>query len=488
MKHVHLIGIGGTGLSAIALVLLESGYEVSGSDRQFSPQIERLQAAGATVYINHNSKNILGSDLVVRSSAIPDDNPEVLAARKSGIPVLKRVDFLEQLTAGKKVIAVAGTHGKTTTSAMITWILVKLGLDPSFVIGSEAYNLGTNAHAGKGVYFVIEADEYDRMFLGLKPQIAIVTNIEHDHPDCYPTADDFYQAFQDFANRIVKDGILIVCGDNLGAKRLADDQDGNLNTLSYAVDNQASDYLAKDLKLNDKGAFDFRFVQVNQAGDRQTGHMQVSKRNVSLRIPGKHNVSNAMAALTVVVFLNLSLDNAVTALNEYRGTARRFDIRGSVGDVIVIDDYAHHPTEIRATLAAARDQYPNQMIWAVWQPHTYSRTRTLATEFSEAFGDQNDSLVDRVIVTEIYAAREFPPANGYSAAEVVRMIQHPAVQFIPELDQVAVFLLGALKPGDVLLVLSAGDADKVSSAVLKGLEMRQTSWTNSNSLDSQGSR
>lgn len=488
MKHVHLIGIGGTGLSAIALVLLESGYEVSGSDRQFSPRIERLQAAGATVYLNHDSKNILGSDLVVRSSAIPDDNPEVQSASMSGIPVLKRVDFLEQLTAGKRVIAVAGTHGKTTTSAMIAWIMVSLGLDPSFVIGSEAYNLGTNAHAGKGIYFVIEADEYDRMFLGLKPQIAIVTNIEHDHPDCYPTSADFYQAFQEFANRIVDDGVLIVCGDNPGAKRLADDRNGNLVTLSYAVDNQTSDYLARGLKQNDTGAFDFQFVQANSVPDRRPERIQLSQKEVSLHIPGKHNVSNALAALVVVDYLDLSIDDAATALGEFQGTARRFDIRTSSEGVIVIDDYAHHPTEIRATLAAARDRYPNRMIWVVWQPHTYSRTRALATEFSKAFGDQDDSPVDRVIVTEIYAARETPPADGYSAAEVVRIIHHPAVQFIPELDQVAVFLLGALKPGDVLLVLSAGDADKISSAVLKGLKMRQSSWTSINSMDSQGSK
>jgi UDP-N-acetylmuramate--alanine ligase len=488
MKHVHLIGIGGTGLSAIALVLLESGYEVSGSDRQFSPQIERLQAAGATVYINHNSKNIKGADLVVRSSAIADDNPEVQSARMSGIPVLKRVDFLEQLTAGKKVIAVAGTHGKTTTSAMITWILVSLGLDPSFVIGSDVHNLGTNAHAGKGIYFVIEADEYDRMFLGLKPQIAIVTNIEHDHPDCYPTVADFYQAFQEFANRIVKDGVLIVCSDNPGAKRLADDQEGSLVTLSYAIDNQTSDYLAQDLKQNNTGGFVFRFAQVNSTPDHQTEQMLVSKKEISLRIPGKHNVSNALAALVVVDYLDLSIDDAATALGGFQGTARRFDIRGSSGDVIVIDDYAHHPTEIRATLAAARDSFPDQMIWVVWQPHTYSRTSALAAEFARAFGDPNDSPVNRVIVTEIYAARETPPAKGYSAAEVVRMIHHPAVQFIPQLDQVAGFLLEVLKPGDILLVLSAGDADQVSSAVLKGLEIRQTSWTNSNSVISQGSK
>ena len=234
--RVHLIGIGGSGLSAIAQVLLESGIEVSGSDRQLSPLTQRLEAAGARVSLGHNPENIGQADLVVRSSAIPDDNPEVQAALARGIPVLKRADFLGRLTAGKQTLAVAGTHGKTTTTAMLAWLLSAIGLDPSYIIGGLSLNLMTNAHSGLGPYFVIEADEYDRMFLGLDPWIAVVTNIEHDHPDCYPTPEDFYQGFREFAGRIVENGTLVVHADDPGAMRLGQDQSHACNVITYGLE------------------------------------------------------------------------------------------------------------------------------------------------------------------------------------------------------------------------------------------------------------
>ena len=472
MKHVHLIGIGGTGLSAIALVLLERGIQVSGSDRLFSPLAERLQNAGARIFIGHRPENIQGADLVVRSSAIPDGNPEVQAALATGIPVLKRVDFLAQLTAGKHIIAVAGTHGKTTTTAMIAWMLTKLGLDPSYVIGSFSTNLGANAHAGQGAYFVIEADEYDRMFLGLNPQIAVVTNIEHDHPDCFPTPEDYFQAFSEFVRRLETDGYLVICADDPVAVRLGQAASIDRNVLSYGVVNKQSLYQAEGLSSNQMGGYDFnvKFAGVDQ--ETKFSRNYSVNQPYFLQVPGIHNVNNALAALVVADILELPWDKALAALSEFRGTDRRFQLRGVVAGVAVVDDYAHHPTEIRATLAAARTRYPSRIIWAVWQPHTYSRTRTLARSFSEAFSDQSGSLVDHVIVTAIYAARESAPQDGFSANEVVAMMKNPDVHYIPDMEDVIDYLLEHLRPGNVLLTLSAGDADQISSRVLHGLTVR----------------
>jgi UDP-N-acetylmuramate--alanine ligase len=471
MKQVHLIGIGGSGLSAIATVLLESGIEVSGSDRQASPHSQRVQAAGGRVFIGHSAANIQGADLVVRSSAIPDDNPEVLAAQQAGIPVLKRQDFLRQLTAGKYTIAVAGTHGKTTTTAMIAWLLVRQGFDPSFIIGGVAANLRTNAHAGHGPHFVVEADEYDYMFLGLAPQIAVVTNIEHDHPDCYPTRQDFYQAFQEFTSHLAVDGVLIACGDDPGAAQLIEERSASYRTITFGLLHSDVDYRAENLQPDSEGGIVFHAIcRSSNAGQSSSASQGImSAVQVNLQVPGEHNVRNALAALAVADELGIQLASAASALAEYTGTGRRFELLGQASGVTIIDDYAHHPTEIQATLAAARARYPDRSIWAVWQPHTYSRTRLLSADFTAAFGDPASKLVEHVIVTEIYAAREAPPADGYSASQLVQAMPHPDVHFIPDLPQVQEFLLPRLSTGDVLLVLSAGDANQLSTQVLHSL-------------------
>jgi UDP-N-acetylmuramate--alanine ligase len=469
MKRVHFIGIGGAGLSAIALVLLESGIEVSGSDRQFSSLSTRLQAAGARVYLGHNPENVLGADLVVRSSAVMDDNPEVQAALALGIPVVKRVDFLGQLTAGKQTIAVAGTHGKTTTTAMIAWILTALGLDPSYVIGGVSVNMGANAHAGRGAYFVIEADEYDRMFLGLNPYISIVTNIEYDHPDCYPTPADFYGAFQDFIDRLEANGTLVVCMDDPGAARLANEDVSNRNVLTYGVLNPGAAYQAQDLHPNPLGGYDFQAMHVATSHGEIFPAAKSNRLKVTLQVAGEHNVNNALAALVVADALGLSWQDVAKALGEFRGAGRRFEVRGEASGVTVVDDYAHHPTEIRATLAAARARYAGQPIWVVWQPHTYSRARTLAAEFASAFDNRSKRPEEHIIVTEIFAAREAAPEDGFSAKNIVDQMNQVDVRYIPDLAQVSSFLVDHLRSGDVLLVLSAGDADQVSSQVIQGL-------------------
>jgi UDP-N-acetylmuramate--alanine ligase len=460
MTHVHLIGIGGSGMSAIARLLLESGYTVSGSDRTLSPLAEGLRAVGARVLPGHQASYIDGSDLVVRSSAIPDDNPEVIAARSAGIPVLKRAEFLGQLMTKHFGIAVAGTHGKTTTTAMIAWTLTSLGQDPSYIVGGMVKNLGTNAHAGKGATFVVEADEYDHMFLGLKPRLIIITNVEHDHPDCYPTPSDYRQAFLDFANRLLPGGILFVCSEDEGAMSILESYQPKGRVVApYGTRQDLPGYQARNLKANARGSFDFEaWICPEKASPSLLAR-------VSLLVPGRHNVLNALAALACAHSLGLSPESAAEALGNYRGTGRRFELRGEVDGIAVIDDYAHHPTQIKATLAAARARYPGRRIWSVWQPHTFSRTRALLPDFAAAFEN-----ADQVVVTEVYAAREAP--DGFSAASVVAIMPHPAARFIASLPDVTTYLMQELRPGDVLLVLSAGDADLVSTQVLKRLEER----------------
>ncbi len=461
MKRVHFIGIGGSGLSAIARLLLESGYTVTGSDRVLSPFAERLLRDGATVHIGHDAAHVAGADVVVRSSAIPDDNPEVRAARQAGIPVLKRADFVGQLMAGKIGIAIAGTHGKTTTTAMIAWVLSELKQSPSFIIGGVARNFGVNARAGKGRFFVVEADEYDRMFLGLKPTIEVVTNVEHDHPDCFPTYLDMLGAFEAFVDLLPSDGALIACADDAGsAALLTRARRQGRRVVAYCLQSELTVHSpywmqARDLRANERGGVSFHAY--TNVGDR------LRRVSVALQVPGEHNVHNALAALTVIALLGFSLEGAAEALSGYLGTGRRFELRGEVNGIAVYDDYAHHPTEIRATLAAARARHPDRRIWAVWQPHTYSRTQALFHEFVRAFFD-----ADEVIVTEVYAARE--PKQDFSAAQVVEAMEHPSARFIPELDAVSAYLLEHLRPGDVVLVLSAGDADQVSARVVAGLK------------------
>ncbi len=464
MTHVHFIGIGGSGLSAIARLLLESGYTVSGSDRALTPFADEVRKAGAAVYVGHHPRNITGADWIVRSSAVTEDNPEVKAAKKSGIPVYRRSDFLGRLMEEKIGIAIAGTHGKTTTTAMTAWVLTKLNRDPSFVVGGVVNDLGVNAHAGAGSAFVIEADEYDNMFLGLKPQIAIVTSIEHDHPDVFPTLESMYHAFEKFVDLLPEEGTLIVCAEDQGAMALIPHvRKAGRDVVSYGVQgdmtiNTPYWIQAHDLKVNKRGGFDF--TATTNLESKTSASVKVS-----LQVPGQHNVRNALAVLAIISVLGLPRKKAAQALADFTGTNRRFELRGEVNGIKVYDDYAHHPTEIRATLSGARARYPKERIWAVWQPHTYSRTKTLFLDFARAFKDANE-----VIVTEVYAARE--PREEFTSAEIVSAMPHMSARYIATLPGVTEYLLHHLESGDVMLVLSAGDADQVCTDVLKGLKER----------------
>ena len=451
-KHIHLIGIGGAGLSAIARVLLQQGAQVSGSDLLLSPVAQALARDGARVLVGHQAENVAGADLVVLSSAVPGSNVEVLAARAAGIPVLKRPELLGRMMDGSTGVAIAGTHGKTTTTAMIASILLEAGCDPTFIVGGVLANLGTNARAGKGPHFVVEADEYDHTFLSLRPRVAVVTNVEHDHPDCYPTFADFRAAFEQFTALVLREGLLAVCWDDPVARELGQRRQAQGGAVAYFGLGVGAAWKAEDVRPNLAGGVGFL-----------AAHEEQLLGLVLLRVPGVHNASNAMAALAVADFLGVPFGVASRALTEFRGVGRRFELKGEAGGVTVVDDYAHHPTEIRATLQAARVRFPDRSLWAVWQPHTYSRTRALLSDFAQAF-----KAADRVIVLPIYAARE-TDSLGVSSTDVVTAMRHSDVRCARSLDEAVVWLGTEVQPGDVVLTLGAGDGYRVGEWLLEVL-------------------
>jgi len=456
MTHYHFVGIGGTGLSAIARVLYERGEKVSGSDMNHSPAMDELASLGVQVYEGHHQMNIGNADILIRSSAIPDENPEVIAANKIGIPVLKRRDFLRQLTANKKVIAIAGTHGKTTTTAMIAWCLSQSGLDPSYVIGSESKDLGKNAASGDGDYFVIEADEYDNMFLGLSPYILIITNIEHDHPDCFPTESLYKQAFIQLINNMQPGGYLIICNDDSGAKSILPQITDAIRKITYGKE--------QDSNLQIMSSVSQRQGAQEIAIQNNSEYLALSEFSTfTLQIPGLHNALNATATIAATTIIDADLGQVQKSLASFSGTGRRFEIVGRANGAILIDDYGHHPTEIKATLSAARDMFASKELWVVWQPHTYSRTQELFNDFVLAFSD-----CDHVIATEIYRSRE--PEQDYSAFQVVDQMEHPDKHFIATLDDAERFLRQNLGVDDVLIVFSAGDANKITHNLLQKSE------------------
>ena len=459
MTQIHLIGISGSGLSAIARLLLESGFRVSGSDRTPGAVARELEQSGATIYSGHSAQNIQGADLVVRSSAIPDENVEVVAAQAQGIPVLKRSEFLNQVLSGKTLVAIAGTHGKTTTTALAAWVFTQCGKDPSYIIGGVSKNLGNNAHAGRGSQFIIEADEYDRMFLGLNPKIILVTYLEHDHPDCFPTPEEYRQAFIQFIQKLQPGGVLVLNGDHSPTAALVQALPADCRAYTFGISNSAN-YRAANIVNLPRGNRQFDLIFAEQGKWQSLGTFNLS-------LPGNHNLRNALAVLALAHQQSLDLSQAAVALAAFTGTGRRFDILGEINGISIIDDYAHHPTEIRAVLQAARARFPGQRIWAVWQPHTYSRTRALLKDFADSFSD-----ADCVIVTEVYPARETNP--GFSSLAVVEAMKGKDVHFSPTLEEATTVLLDQLKPGDVLLVLSAGDADLISRQVFSGLQNKES--------------
>ncbi|MCS6772828.1 MAG: UDP-N-acetylmuramate--L-alanine ligase [Thermoflexales bacterium] len=458
-ERVHIIGIGGAGMSAIARVLRARGVYVTGDDRMDSPTLAELRAEGIPVFVGHHPSHLDGATLVAPSSAISPDEPELVEARQRGLRILHRGDLLALLLQDKFSVAVAGTHGKSTTTAMIATILQEAGADPSFIIGAKPIGLGTNARAGQGEVFVLEADEYDRTFLRYQPRIAVVTNIEFDHPDTYADESSVVSAFALFLRSVPQEGLIVICADDEGCARALRLAEPSALVVDYGV--QRGMWRAMDIRANTLGGVDFDFTGATANGE-VTGHC-------SLRVPGEHNALNALAALVVATACGVPIDEAVRALGSYRGAARRFELRGEANGVRVIDDYAHHPTEIKATLRAARMRYPLANVWAVWQPHTYSRTLALLDQFTASFSD-----ADRVIVLPVYAARERAEDFGFAAdalnsIALARRIRHKAVRAAASFGDALGFLISQVRPGDVVITLSAGDGNQVGERLLEML-------------------
>ncbi len=452
--RLHLIGIGGTGLAPIANVLVELGYQVSGSDQAPSPRTEALMARGVRVGIGHDAAHLTSTrapalpDLVLVSSAVPSGNPEIQAARRQGIPVVKRKELLGPLTNNRQVIAVAGTHGKTTTTGMIAHVLQGSGLAPGYIIGSSIPGLGFSA-AGAGPHFVIEADEYDNAFWGLRPQIMVITNIDWDHPDFFPSAEAYEASFSHFVEQLRPGGYVIYCQDDSRTRALAE-RYGDDHWLGYGARADAQ-WRIQDVDITASGTG----YQVRSPGGGLT--------RLDLCVPGYHNALNGAAALLVAGLVGIPDARSADLLATYQGAGRRFEIKGETNGVLVVDDYAHHPTEIRATLAAARAAYPDREIWAVYQPHTYSRTRTLRDRFEGAFG-----AADHALITDIYAARE-PYDASVTPAQVAAASRHPDARSSGSLEDTLDELVDCLRPGSLVVILSAGSATQLGPLLLERL-------------------
>jgi UDP-N-acetylmuramate--alanine ligase len=466
--HVHIVGIGGAGMSAIARVLLDSGVRVSGSDRQLNDITRALERDGAKIYAGHAAANVAGATVLLISSAIKD-NPEVLAAHNAGIPVLTRRETFPHLLPGKTQIAIAGTHGKTTTTALIVHLLRETGNDPSYIVGGVMLNTNDNAHAGQGSAFVIEADEYGDMFLGLTPKIAVITNIEHDHPDIFPRLDDVVKAFRRFVAQIPDDGILIGCADDERVLQLIHERRAaGKVAISYGLENVDSDWQAVE--------FTPRKSEVHEPEIMFTIlRDEIDEGEVNSPLPGKHNILNILAAIAAVHQFGLTLNVIVPHVKTFKGAGRRFEVMGLARGVTVINDYAHNPTKIRATLQAARQRYPDAQIWAVWQPHTYSRVRVFASDFARVFAD-----ADHVLVTDIYAAREQRQEGDPHEADLAGMIAANGLRdarYSGDLEGTALLLKQEAKPGNVVIILSAGDAPRIGEQLLTLSEADSTKRT-----------
>lgn len=484
--RIHIMGIGGAGMSAIARVLHQRGVRVSGDDRADSPALQALRAEGIPAFVGHDPRHLEGAalggpvDVLAPSSAVAKDEPELLAARERRLNVWHRGDLLNALLQDKTAIAVAGTHGKSTTTAMIAMILQEAGLDPSYIVGATAPSLGVNARHGAGEPFVVEADEYDRTFLRFQPKVAVVTNVEFDHPDTYKDLDDTLNAFTQFVAGVPADGLVIVCADDDGSaevgKRLARSADLRTRNSELGAEGQAPsasvivDYgidrgiwRATNVRSNTLGGMDFSFHGPAANGGEAAGVC-------SLRLAGDHNVRNALVALIVADACGVSVADAARTLGGFKGVERRFELKGDLRGIKVFDDYGHHPTEIRATLAAARGRFPLAKLWAVWQPHTYSRTLALMDDFAGAFKDS-----DQVIVLPIYAAREkledFGPAgNALNPIEISRKIKHKHARNAAGFGDAIGMLMSQVRGGDVIITFSAGDGNVVGARLLEMLK------------------
>jgi UDP-N-acetylmuramate--alanine ligase len=450
-KHYHLIGIGGIGMSGIAQLLLGCGIKVSGSDLKESPITQELKNLGAQIFVGHNQQNIKGADLIIYSSAIKQDNPEIIEAKSLRIPLIKRAQALAQLMQDKTVITVTGSHGKTTTTSLVSYLLLEANLFPTVAIGGILKNIDTNACLGNGKFFVAEADESDGSFLYYRPRYSIITNIDREHLDYYQDFDKELQAFREFLNRTQNCGCVFCCNDDPNLKQMLKDYKSKY--ILFGLSNKADIY-PKNIKLSGLNSqFDC------YCKDKFIGRFD-------LALAGKHNISNALSVIALGLELSIDLKFIKNTLANYKGAKRRLEVKFNQGGIMLIDDYAHHPTEIRATLLALKNLKAGRII-AIFQPHRYTRTKLLLDEFGKSF----DSA-DYVIITDIYPASE-QPIEGIDAALVCNEIRkhYPAkeVKYLPK-DQIIGHILEIIKTKDALITLGAGDIVKISDELAKVLK------------------
>ncbi len=451
LRRLHFVGAGGVGMSGIAEILLQATpLEISGCDLARSGVTERLERLGARIAAGHDPAHVENADLVVISSAVAESNPEVAAARARGIPVIRRAEMLGEIMRLKQGVAIAGTHGKTTTTSLTGMVLTEAGFDPTIVVGGQVHILGTNARLGKGDYLVAEADEFDRSFLELTPVVAVITNVEADHLDTYRDLAEIHDAFAAFANRVPFFGAVIACADDPGVRAILPRVKRRVVTYGSTPE---ADLSARDVRLDATGTcFDVWNGEQGRLGA------------VRLRLPGRHNVANALAAVAAGRELLVPFETIARALSAFTGVVRRFELKGERSGVLVVDDYAHHPTEIRATLAAARQVYPDRRIVALFQPHLFSRTRDFTGEFGAAL-----AAADLNIVMDVYPSREapIPGVTGELVAKAARSAGNGEVVYSPEKKEVVDTLERTLAPGDLLLTLGAGDVVKFGEEYLK---------------------
>ena len=446
-KRVHFIGIGGAGMSGLARIALSHGIKVSGSDAKDSNVVVALRALGANVSVGHKSENVDGADLIVFSTAISENNPERLRALELGLPIIARATALALLMSESKSIAVAGTHGKTTTSSMLTVALQATGADPSFAIGGTITASGSNAHRGTGDFFVAEADESDGSFVAYHPYGAIITNIEHDHVDFFADESAVFEVFAEFVTTIDSEGFLIYCNDDKGSRKLGSTVT-NTRTFTYGT-SPDSDLVIDQITLLPLGS-----------SARAIWHGKVIGK-LELSVPGHHNLMNAAAALAAGIVLDQAPGEMIDGLATFKGAGRRFEIKGTVNGIRVIDDYGHHPTEIEVTLTAARRFAGEGRLVVVFQPHRYSRTKAFIDNFATTL-----DLADEVIVLEIYAASEKPIAGISSEAIVEKMTRG---KFIPNFIDAVDAVVKSAKPGDVVITLGAGDVSSLAPIIVEEL-------------------
>ncbi|MCD7975247.1 MAG: UDP-N-acetylmuramate--L-alanine ligase [Phascolarctobacterium sp.] len=451
-KNVHFIGIGGSGMSAIAYVLLKRGYNVSGSDLNCGHISAQLAENGAMIYMGHDACQVDGAEVVVISTAIHEDNPELLEARRKKLLVLHRSDVLADILNKTECIAVSGAHGKTTTSAMISCIAVEGGVDPTVIIGGDVSSLGGNARNGRGSFVIAEADESDGSFLKFKANLVVVTNIENDHMDYYETEENIYLAFKQFLSNLKPNGKAILCIDNSKVRCLA--REIEKDVITYGMDDSDADYTARDIRYSIDGT------------TYKLYHNNEFVADIRIIVPGRHNVLNSAGAFAAAREMGISIEDILCALSKFTGAKRRFETKGKSHGVWVVDDYAHHPTEIKATLKAARQVKPERLL-CVFQPHRYTRTKLLFEEFCQCFTD-----CDELIITDIYPAGEKPLPGISSAvlAESIKKLTGQKVEYIPQLHRVEEYLEKVVLNGDLIVTIGAGNVFKVGEELIKELE------------------